>query len=91
MHQHDATQRKPAHLLALYSPNDVERLSEKGSEQRCECGFGRYVEREKSLRVVCRARLQAAPTLFGQSQKMNSRKFAKIIYLGYVLRPTSAL
>ena len=24
MHQHDATQGNPVHLLALYSPNDVE-------------------------------------------------------------------
>ena len=43
------------------------RLSEKVHEQRSGRGFGRYTEREKGLRVVCSATLQAPLTLFGQS------------------------
>ena len=42
------------------------KLSEKGYEQRSERQFGRYTEEEMGLWVVCRATLQAHPTLFGQ-------------------------
>jgi len=41
------------------------RLSEKVPEQRSEGRYGRCTEREKDLRVVCSATLQAPPTLFG--------------------------
>src|SRR5215217_8351969 len=53
----------------------LERLSEKVHDQRSERGYGRCTEREKGLRVVCSATLQAPPTLFGQSRKVNSPKF----------------
>jgi hypothetical protein len=60
-----------------YSPNLLEeKLSEKGYEQRSEREFGRYTEEEIGPWVVCRATLQALSTLFGQFQKVNSRKFA---------------
>src|SRR5215217_5883528 len=62
--------------MPLDSPNVGERLSEKVHEQRLERRFGRYTEREKGLRVLCSATLLAPPILFGQSQKMNSAKFA---------------
>jgi hypothetical protein len=62
-----------------YSPECVERLSEKVLEQRLERGFDRHTEGEKGLRVLCSATLQAPATLFGQSRKMNSQKFAVAI------------
>jgi hypothetical protein len=46
------------HLREGYSPNLVERLSERVHEQRSEHGFGRYTEREKGLRdEFCELRL----------------------------------
>jgi fructose-bisphosphate aldolase class 1 len=52
------------------------RLSEKVLEQRLERGFDRHTEGGKGLRVLCSATLQASATLFGQSRKVNSAKFA---------------
>ena len=54
-------------LLKRYSPECLERLSEKVHAQRVERGFGRYTEREEGLRVLCSVTLQAPPILFGQS------------------------
>ncbi len=53
-------------LARPYSPNCLEKLSEKGYEQRSEREFGRYTEEEMGPWVVCRATLQALSTLFGQ-------------------------
>jgi hypothetical protein len=68
--------RGPGLSLCPYSPDCVERLYEKVHEQRLERGFSRYTEREEGPRVLCSATLQAPPTLFGQSRKRNSPKFA---------------
>ena len=41
-------------MLLLYSPECVERLSEKGSEGGFEGGFGRYEEAEMGPKVPSR-------------------------------------
>jgi hypothetical protein len=62
-----------------YSPKCLEKLSEKGYEQRSEREFGRYTEEEIGPWVVCRATLQALSTLFGQFLEVwNSTNFACI-------------
>ena len=69
--------------MHLYSPECVERLSEKGSEGGFEGGFGRYEEAEKGSKraftVVCRATPGVLPRLFGRSQKRNSQKYVSTI------------
>ena len=61
--------------VALYSPYYcLEKLSEKGYEQRSEREFGRYTEEEIGPWVVCRATLQALSTLFGHFRKRSSPK-----------------
>ena len=65
------------------STSVVEKLSEKGYEQHSERWIwevkGGQNGPKSAVSVVRKATPQAPPTLFGQSQKKNSRKFASRI------------